>query len=30
ITESYFTEWGTRADGLRADFTQVLKIEFWF
>ncbi|WP_432171224.1 hypothetical protein [Streptomyces sp. 1222.5] len=21
ITESYFTEWGTRADGLRADFT---------
>ncbi|MFE1271331.1 hypothetical protein [Streptomyces sp. NPDC058758] len=26
ITESYFTDWGTRADGLRADFTQVLKI----
>jgi hypothetical protein len=23
ITESYFTEWGTRADGLRADFTHV-------
>ncbi|MGW5003061.1 telomere-protecting terminal protein Tpg [Streptomyces hydrogenans] len=30
ITESYFTDWGTRADGLRADFTQVLKIEFRF
>ncbi|MFE2558298.1 hypothetical protein ACFXGT_20165 [Streptomyces sp. NPDC059352] len=30
ITESYFTEWGTRADGLRADFTQVLKIDFRF
>jgi DNA-binding CsgD family transcriptional regulator len=23
ITESYFTEWGTRADGPRADFTHV-------
>ncbi|MGZ2362285.1 terminal protein [Streptomyces sp. 372A] len=30
ITESYFTEWGTRAEGLRADFTDVLKIEFRF
>ncbi len=30
ITESYFTEWGTRAAGLRADFTQVLKIDFRF
>lgn len=30
ITESYFTEWGTRADGLRADFTQVLRIDFRF
>ncbi|MFC8493010.1 telomere-protecting terminal protein Tpg [Streptomyces sp. NPDC057235] len=30
ITEPYFTEWGTRADGLRADFTQVLKIDFRF
>ncbi|MFJ4877332.1 telomere-protecting terminal protein Tpg [Streptomyces sp. NPDC088745] len=28
ITESYFTEWGTRADGLRADFTSVSKISF--
>jgi hypothetical protein len=30
ITESYFTEWGTRADGLRADFTHVQAIEFMF
>jgi transcriptional regulator with XRE-family HTH domain len=30
ITESYFTEWGTRADGLRADFTHVRSIEFEF
>ncbi|MFD9807681.1 telomere-protecting terminal protein Tpg [[Kitasatospora] papulosa] len=30
ITESYFTEWGTRADGLRADFTDVQSIEFRF
>lgn len=28
ITESYFTEWGTRADGLRADFTSVSSISF--
>ncbi|MEU1520114.1 terminal protein [Streptomyces sp. NPDC005811] len=30
ITESYFTEWGTRADGLRADFTHVQAIAFMF
>nr|AAO50186.1 putative terminal protein [Streptomyces violaceoruber] len=30
ITESYFTEWGTRAVGLRADFTHVQAIEFLF
>lgn len=30
ITESYFTDWGTRADGLRADFTSVTKIDFRF
>ncbi|MFC4508459.1 MULTISPECIES: telomere-protecting terminal protein Tpg [Streptomyces] len=30
ITESYFTEWGTRADGLRADFTHVRSIDFKF
>ncbi|GAB2991606.1 hypothetical protein GCM10023080_066700 [Streptomyces pseudoechinosporeus] len=30
ITESYFTEWGTRAEGLRADFTDVRSIEFQF
>ncbi|MGW9594682.1 telomere-protecting terminal protein Tpg [Streptomyces chartreusis] len=30
ITESYFTEWGTRADGLRADFTHVHSIDFQF
>ncbi|MET9520330.1 HTH domain-containing protein [Streptomyces sp. NPDC002994] len=30
ITESYFTEWGTRAAGLRADFTHVQSIDFRF
>ncbi|MGC4987298.1 telomere-protecting terminal protein Tpg [Streptomyces sp. DT193] len=30
ITESYFTEWGTRAAGLRADFTHVQSIDFQF
>ena len=30
ITESYFTEWGSRADGLRADFTHVQSIDFQF
>lgn len=30
ITESYFTELGTRADGLRSDFTHVQAIEFLF
>ncbi|WP_408055179.1 telomere-protecting terminal protein Tpg [Streptomyces azureus] len=30
ITESYFTEWSTRADGLRAGFTHVQSIEFQF
>ncbi len=30
VTESYFTEWGTRADGLRADFTHVQSIDFQF
>ncbi|WP_329028435.1 telomere-protecting terminal protein Tpg [Streptomyces sp. NBC_00690] len=30
ITESYFTDWGTRAAGLRADFTHVSTIEFRF
>ncbi|MER7001158.1 terminal protein [Streptomyces sp. NPDC000410] len=30
ITESYFTEWGTRTKGLRADFTHVVSIEFRF
>lgn len=30
ITESYFTEWGTRADVLRADFTSVSSISFRF
>ncbi|WP_411078301.1 telomere-protecting terminal protein Tpg [Streptomyces sp. cmx-10-25] len=30
ITESYFTEWGTRADDLRADFTSVSSISFRF
>ncbi|MEU0273771.1 terminal protein [Streptomyces sp. NPDC006307] len=30
ITESYFTEWGTRAKGLRADLTDVRSIEFEF
>ncbi|WP_217140273.1 HTH domain-containing protein [Streptomyces sp. AC627_RSS907] len=28
VTESYFTEWGTRADGLRADLINVQAIEF--
>ncbi|MBH1937858.1 terminal protein [Streptomyces sp. AV19] len=30
ITESYFTEWGSRAAGLRADFTHVQSIDFHF
>jgi DNA-binding transcriptional regulator YiaG len=30
ITESYFSEWGTRAKGLRADLTDVRSIEFEF
>ncbi|UXY33252.1 telomere-protecting terminal protein Tpg [Streptomyces sp. HUAS TT20] len=30
ITESYFTDWGTRCDGLRADFTRVRSIDFRF
>ncbi|MEU8465788.1 terminal protein [Streptomyces sp. NPDC029003] len=30
ITESYFTEWGTRAKGLRVDFTNVVSIAFRF
>lgn len=30
ITKSYFTEWGTRANGLRADFTSVSSISFRF
>ncbi|MCX4461041.1 terminal protein (plasmid) [Streptomyces sp. NBC_01340] len=30
ITESYFTEWGSRARGLRADFTPVRSIEIEF
>ncbi|MFC8016376.1 telomere-protecting terminal protein Tpg [Streptomyces cinereoruber] len=30
ITESYFTEWGTRSDGLRADFTSVSSFSFRF
>ncbi|MEU0103607.1 terminal protein [Streptomyces sp. NPDC006267] len=30
ITESYFTDWGTLADGLRADFTHVQSIDFEF
>ncbi|MFI5867228.1 telomere-protecting terminal protein Tpg [Streptomyces sp. NPDC051546] len=30
ITESYFTEWGTRAVGLTADFTRVQSISFRF
>ncbi len=28
VTESYFAEWGTRADGLHADFTHVQSIDF--
>ncbi|MCL6293287.1 hypothetical protein [Streptomyces sp. 43Y-GA-1] len=30
VTESYFTEWGTRAQGLRADFTHVQSTDFEF
>lgn len=30
VTESYFTEWDTRAQGLRADFTHVQSIDFEF
>ncbi|MFB8106879.1 terminal protein [Streptomyces sp. NPDC056007] len=30
VTESYFTEWGIRAQGLRADFTHVQSIDFEF
>lgn len=30
IIESYFTDWGTRAAGLRADFTDIQSIEFRF
>ncbi|MGW1438718.1 telomere-protecting terminal protein Tpg [Streptomyces griseus] len=30
VTESYFTEWGTLAQGLRADFTHVQSIDFEF
>ncbi|MFF5491550.1 telomere-protecting terminal protein Tpg [Streptomyces virginiae] len=30
ITESYFTEWGTRAPGLTAHFSHVRSIEFRF
>ncbi|WP_329536752.1 HTH domain-containing protein (plasmid) [Streptomyces sp. NBC_01450] len=30
ITESYFTEWGSRAKGIRADFTHVRSIDFKF
>ncbi|MFD8937931.1 telomere-protecting terminal protein Tpg [Streptomyces sp. NPDC059578] len=30
ITESYFTDWNTRAPGLEANFTSVLSIEFEF
>ncbi|MFE2094850.1 telomere-protecting terminal protein Tpg [Streptomyces sp. NPDC059460] len=30
ITESYFTEWGTRAAGLRADFTHVSSLDIQF
>ncbi|MBB5109468.1 telomere-protecting terminal protein Tpg [Streptomyces spectabilis] len=30
ITESYFTEWGTRADALTAHFTHVQSINFQF
>ncbi|MEV5200578.1 hypothetical protein [Streptomyces sp. NPDC053720] len=28
VTESYFTEWGTRADHPRADFTHVQPVDF--
>ncbi|WP_371604691.1 hypothetical protein OG345_40115 [Streptomyces sp. NBC_01220] len=30
ITDSHFTEWDTRVDGLRADFTAVSSISFRF
>jgi hypothetical protein len=30
ITESYFTEWGTCANGLRADLTHVRSIDIQF
>ncbi|MGW0836486.1 telomere-protecting terminal protein Tpg [Streptomyces prunicolor] len=30
ITEAYFTEWGSRAQGLRADFTHVISLEIEF
>ncbi|MFF3460498.1 telomere-protecting terminal protein Tpg [Streptomyces sp. NPDC002730] len=30
ITESYFTDWGGRAPGLRADFTDVLSLDIQF
>ncbi|MGV4988465.1 hypothetical protein ACWC0C_43445 [Streptomyces sp. NPDC001709] len=30
VTESYFTEWGTWADGLRGDSTHVQSIDFQF
>ncbi|MGW7260517.1 telomere-protecting terminal protein Tpg [Streptomyces sp. NPDC054834] len=30
ITESYFTDWGARCQGLTADFTDVQSIEFEF
>ncbi|MFF8790879.1 hypothetical protein [Streptomyces sp. NPDC015125] len=30
IPDSHFTEWGTRADGLHADFMHVQAIEFLF
>lgn len=30
ITESYFIDWGTRCDGLQANFTDVLSLEISF
>lgn len=30
ITESYFTDWGTRCDGLKANFTDVLALDIQF
>ncbi|MEG9551662.1 terminal protein [Streptomyces baarnensis] len=30
VTESYFTEWGTQAQGLRTDLTHVQSIDFEF